>query len=109
MSSTRWHGERKEEFLRSDSFLHDTNHLCVHMIECILPFENRFFALNERIYNFDMQKPTNDSWVNLRILYDGVTYAFVVVPTNYKFGKGKLKELLRESFKQQTKIEIVIT
>jgi hypothetical protein len=25
--------------------------ICVHMKECILPFENLFFALNERTYN----------------------------------------------------------
>ena len=65
--------------------------------------------MDNKTLKLDMQKTGNDNRVNLRILFDGVTYAFVVVPTNYKFGKARLKELLKESFKQQTKIEIVIT
>jgi hypothetical protein len=81
--------------------------------------EDKFLASLEKLdkpkvtdnktLKLDMHKSVNDSRINLRIQYDGVTYAFVVVPTNYKFGKARLKELLRESFKQQTKIEIVIT
>lgn len=56
-----------------------------------------------------MQKPPGESKVNLQIQYDGVSYALVSVPTGYRFGKTKLKELLKESFKEQTKIEIVVT
>jgi hypothetical protein len=55
-----------------------------------------------------MQKSSNDNKVNLQIQYDGVSYALVTVPIGYRFGKAKLKELLKESFKQQIKIEIVI-
>ncbi|CAF3788368.1 unnamed protein product [Rotaria sp. Silwood1] len=56
----------------------------------------------------DMQKSSADNKVNLQIQYDGVSYALVTVPTNYRFGKTKLKELLKESFKEHVKIEIVI-
>ncbi|CAF2558111.1 unnamed protein product [Rotaria sp. Silwood2] len=56
----------------------------------------------------EMQKLSGDNKVNLQIQYDGVSYALVTLPTGYKFGKAKLKELLKESFKQQIKIEIGI-
>ena len=81
--------------------------------------EDKFLASLEKLdkpkvtdnktLKLDMHKSVNDSRINLRIQYDRITYAFVVVPTNYKFGKARLKELLRESFKQQTKIETAIT
>jgi hypothetical protein len=64
---------------------------------------------DNKTLKLDMQKLSGDRKVNLRIQYDGVSYAFVIVPTGYRFGKAKLKKLLKESFKQQTKIEIVIT
>jgi hypothetical protein len=81
--------------------------------------EDKFFAalekpdkekvMDNKTLKLDMQKSASDGKVNLQIQYDGVTYARVTVPIGYKFGKAKLKELLRESFKQQIKIEVVIT
>lgn len=66
-------------------------------------------VIDNKTLKLDMQKSASDGKVNLQIQYDGVSYAHVIVPIGYRFGKAKLKELLKESFKQQIKIEIVVT
>ncbi|CAF3029596.1 unnamed protein product [Rotaria socialis] len=64
-------------------------------------------VVENKSIRLDIQKSTGENKVNLQIQYDGVLYALITVPTGYKFGKTKLKELLKDSFKQQVKIEIV--
>lgn len=65
-------------------------------------------VIDNKSIRLDLQKSPANNKVNLQIKYDGVPYALVTVPTGYKFGKMKLKDILKESFKQQIRIELAI-